>query len=104
MLQKRPTGLHCLTATRTVRRAGLINGLLGGAGLGGAGGLITSYVQGEGLQGLIKHGEQLAGHGEQKAHELGNKGKELAEDARSKGRELAQEARAKEEELVKRRK
>lgn len=100
-----------LTPALFLRRAGLINGLLGGAGLGGAGGLITYYAQGDGLQGLVNEGKELAGKGENKAEKLeaksrsllgraSEKGKDLAGQAESAGKQFALDTQAKGQEII----
>ncbi|PWN34992.1 uncharacterized protein FA14DRAFT_36489 [Meira miltonrushii] len=97
-----------LTPALFLKRAGLINGLLGGAGLGGAGGLITFFAQGDGLEGLLEQGKQMAGSsesiGEKGRSLLGratDKGVALAEQAGSTGKQYALGAKAKGEEAVK---
>ncbi|PWY99351.1 hypothetical protein BCV70DRAFT_117158 [Testicularia cyperi] len=55
-----------------LRRTGLINGLLGGAGLGGAAGVITHHVQ-----------KLSSGSAQKDLNKLENKSKDLASDAKS---------------------
>lgn len=62
-----------LTPALFLRRVGLVNGLLGGAGIGGAGGILTYMFQKEGVQGVEKRGKEVL-----------EEGKKLAEDARQK--------------------
>lgn len=97
-----------LTPALFLRRAGLINGLIGGAGLGGAGGLITFFAQGDGLEGLVEQGKQMASTsesiGEKGRSLLGratDKGVALAEQAGSTSKQYALDAKAKGEEVVK---
>lgn len=106
-----------MTALLSVKRVGLINGLLGGAGLGGAGGIITHYVKDDGAmddlkrqsQKAVKEGEKAASEARRLSSEAKEKGKELAnsdkakdltEDAKSKGKELIEDARQKGNQLI----
>lgn len=89
-----------LTAARPlfppVRRAGLINGLLGGAGLGGAGGIITHYAQNGGsLDELKKKGQEALKEGKGLTSQARQIGNEVGSEAREKGRELTAEAQQK---------
>ncbi|PWN94136.1 hypothetical protein FA10DRAFT_270955 [Acaromyces ingoldii] len=62
-----------LTPALFLRRVGLVNGLLGGAGIGSAGGILTYMFQKEGVEGVEKRGKEVL-----------EEGKKLAEDARQK--------------------
>ncbi|KAK0524231.1 hypothetical protein OC834_005610 [Tilletia horrida] len=54
-----------------LRRVGLINGALGGLGLGGAAGLIThTFKKYGGAEGVAERGQELVREGEAKASEL----------------------------------
>lgn len=82
-------------------RVGLINGVLGGAGLGGAGGIITHYVKDDGaMEDLKSKGRKAFREGENATAEARKVGKDLTDEARSKGRELAEEAQGKGRELT----
>lgn len=99
-----------------MKRVGLINGLLGGAGLGGAGGIITHYVKDDGAiddlkaksQKAMKEGERataearrLSSEAKEKGRELKDgKGQDLAEEAREKGKDFLEEVRQKGNQLI----
>ncbi|KAL9938747.1 hypothetical protein V8E36_002466 [Tilletia maclaganii] len=62
-----------------LRRVGLINGALGGIGLGGAAGLIThTFQKYRGAEGVTARGQELAREGESKAAELATQGEKKA--------------------------
>ncbi|CAD6888281.1 unnamed protein product [Tilletia controversa] len=62
-----------------LKRVGLINGALGGIGLGGAAGLIThTFQKYGGAQGVAQRGQELVQEGEQKASELARQGEQKA--------------------------
>jgi hypothetical protein len=84
-----------------LRRAGLINGLLGGAGLGSAGGIITHYIQdGGSVEDLKKKGREVMSEGKELTSEARKLGNELSDEARQKGKELTNEARQKGDQLA----
>lgn len=87
-----------------VRRAGLINGALGGAGLGSAGGILTHYFQDGGSVEELKHrGEELLSEGKRFASgaqaDARQGGESITDEAAAKAKEMTNEARAKGEEL-----
>jgi hypothetical protein len=83
-----------LLFTLSVRRAGLINGALGGAGLGGAAGIIVQYFQSGGsVEDLKRKGQNALNEGKQQGKEALNEGKQL-------GQEVSEEARQKGEQLI----
>lgn len=76
--------------------------MLGGAGLGGAGGLVTNLVQDEGgLENAlsregskaIEAGRDLADAAKARGRELAHKGEAAASDARERGREVVDKAK-----------
>ena len=84
-----------------LRRAGLINGLLEGAGLGSAGGILTYYFQNGGsVEDLKQKGRGVLSEGKELGSEARKLGKEFGSEARQKGQELSNEARQKGEELA----
>jgi len=62
-----------------VRRVGLINGLLGGLGLGGSVGLITHGFQTYGAKGLAEKGESWGKEAWKEGQEKVQEGKEKVE-------------------------
>lgn len=79
----------------SVGRAGLINGALGGAALGGAGGLAWYYTQFEGIDGISQRARQAIGQGKAKVKEAESSGQQLIKEARgekSSTDEIAQKA------------
>lgn len=74
----------------------MFNGLLGGAGLGGAGGILTHYFQdGGSIEDLKQQGRKALSEGKDLTSEAKKLGKEFSGEAREKGKELTDEARSK---------
>ncbi|KAK0553021.1 hypothetical protein OC845_001440 [Tilletia horrida] len=68
-----------------LRRVGLVNGALGGLGLGGAAGLIThTFQKYGGAEGVAAKGQELAQEGERKAADLARQGQNEVEKALKK--------------------
>jgi hypothetical protein len=78
-------------------RAGLINGALGGAALGGAGGLAWYYSKFEGLDGIAQRARQAVGQGKAKAKEAEVQGRQMINEAKGDARpsnDITQRAQA----------
>lgn len=76
--------LRLLLLFSTVRRVGLINGLLGGAGLGGTAGIITHAFQKYGAGGLADKGEKLADEAQGWGEKAWKKGQEKVQEGKGK--------------------
>ncbi|UZJ52452.1 hypothetical protein CBS101457_001772 [Exobasidium rhododendri] len=76
-----------------LRSAGLFNGLLGGAGLGSAAGILTDYFKNGGsVEDLKQKGRNVLSEGKELGAEASKAGKDLGSEVRQKGEQLANKA------------